>query len=53
MHPLERLLFATAGLMLIDPGTITDVAGLGLLGAGLVFQWRKKRMLDASSRAFA
>lgn len=39
----ERVLFFGAGLMLIDPGTVTDAAGLGLLGLGALYQWSKKR----------
>jgi len=39
----ERLLFFGGGLMLIDPGTATDAAGLGLLGLGALYQWSKKR----------
>jgi TRAP transporter 4TM/12TM fusion protein len=39
----ERVLFFGGGLMLIDPGTVTDAAGLGLLGLGVLYQWSKKR----------
>ena len=35
---LERGLFLAAALLLIDPGLITDVAGLALLGVGLGLQ---------------
>lgn len=45
---LERAVFLTGGLMLIDPGITTDVSGLGLLAVGLVFQWRKQRALAAA-----
>jgi TRAP transporter 4TM/12TM fusion protein len=34
----ERTLFLAAALLLIDPHTITDVVGLGLLGTGLLMQ---------------
>lgn len=34
----ERLILFAGGLLLIDPGTITDSVGLGLLAAGYVVQ---------------
>ena len=45
MNWLERALFAVAGLMLIDPGTLTDIIGILMLGAGLFIQWRKSKSL--------
>ena len=39
----ERILFAVAGLMLIDPGTVTDLIGIAMLAVGLVYQWRKSQ----------
>lgn len=42
----ERVWFFLAGLMLIDPGTLTDLIGLGLLALGVLYQWRKKTTLD-------
>jgi len=39
----ERVLFAVAGLMLIDPGTVTDLIGIAMLALGLVYQWRKSQ----------
>jgi len=39
----ERVLFAVAGLMLIDPGTVTDLIGIAMLAVGLVYQWRKSQ----------
>jgi len=39
----ERIWFAAAGLMLIDPGTLTDIIGIGMLGIGLVYQWQKSK----------
>ncbi len=43
MNWLERIVFFVGGLMLIDPGTITDVLGLGLLALGVGWQLYKKR----------
>jgi len=51
MNWAERVLFAAAGLMLIDPGTLTDVIGLLMLGAGLFIQWRKSRSLKKGGKA--
>lgn len=39
----ERLWFAVAGLLLIDPGTVTDLVGIFMLGIGLAFQLYRKR----------
>ncbi|MCE5336767.1 MAG: TRAP transporter permease [Desulfobacteraceae bacterium] len=45
----ERAWFLFAGLMLIDPGTLTDIIGIGMLAAGLAYQWRKSRAEAAVS----
>lgn len=37
----ERILLFAGGLMLIEPGLYTDLAGLGLLTAVFLFQWFK------------
>jgi len=39
----ERIGFGIAGLMLIDPGTLTDIIGITLLAIGLIYQWRKSK----------
>jgi TRAP transporter 4TM/12TM fusion protein len=39
----ERVWFAIAGLMLIDPATITDIIGVAMLGIGLFYQWQKSK----------
>jgi TRAP transporter 4TM/12TM fusion protein len=46
----ERVLFAAAGLMLIDPGTLTDILGILMLGTGLFIQWRKSKSLKKGER---
>jgi TRAP transporter 4TM/12TM fusion protein len=43
MSWLERTLFVAGGLMLVDPGTVSDLIGLGLLGVCVTNQYRKKR----------
>jgi TRAP-type uncharacterized transport system fused permease subunit len=40
---VERILFFLGGLLMVHPGTVTDLIGLGLLGACLANQYRKKR----------
>jgi len=35
----ERALFLAAAFLLIDPGLVTDIVGLALLGALLLAQW--------------
>jgi TRAP transporter 4TM/12TM fusion protein len=43
MNWLERILFFGGGILLVDPGTVTDLIGLGLLAACAANQYRKKR----------
>jgi TRAP transporter 4TM/12TM fusion protein len=43
MNWLERGLFFIGGLMMVHPGTLTDVVGLSLLGACVFYQWHKKK----------
>jgi TRAP-type uncharacterized transport system fused permease subunit len=40
---LERGLFLAAAFLLIDPGAVTDVIGLVLLGVGLGIQKLRRR----------
>jgi len=42
---LERLLFVTSGLMLIVPGVVTDIIGLGLFSLGITIQIVKNKKL--------
>jgi TRAP transporter 4TM/12TM fusion protein len=39
----ERIGFFVAGLLLVDPGTLTDILGMALGGALIAFQWRQKK----------
>ncbi len=39
----ERIIALVAGLMLIDPGTVTDVAGIFLMGLLTFWQYRQSR----------
>ena len=41
-----RAWFFLAGLMLIDPGLLTDAIGIVMLGIGLAYQWRKRKALE-------
>ena len=43
MNWLERGLFFIGGLMMVHPGTLTDVVGMGLLALCVFYQWRKKK----------
>jgi TRAP transporter 4TM/12TM fusion protein len=40
----ERIMALAAGLMLIDPGTLTDIAGMVLMGLLTLFQYRKAKL---------
>jgi len=37
--------FIIGGLLLIDPGTVTDLIGIAMLAMGVVYQWRKSQSL--------
>ena len=43
MNPVERILAAAAGLLLIDPNVITDVVGIALIASVVAWQIIKKR----------
>ncbi|OGP62036.1 MAG: C4-dicarboxylate ABC transporter [Deltaproteobacteria bacterium RBG_13_49_15] len=43
MNWFERGFYFIAGLMLIDPGTATDIVGLGILALGTLYQLRKRK----------
>lgn len=45
----ERAWFFAGGLLMIDPGTLTDLVGLGMLAAGVFIQWRKKNSLSSEA----
>jgi TRAP-type uncharacterized transport system fused permease subunit len=47
----ERILFAAGGLMLIDPGTLTDIIGLAILTLGFLWQWRRRKKGQAAQPA--
>ena len=42
MNWIERILFIVGGLMLVHPGTVTDLIGIGLLSVCVAYQYRKK-----------
>lgn len=43
MSMAERTGFFLGGILLIDPGTITDIIGLGILVIGIVIQLRRRK----------
>jgi TRAP transporter 4TM/12TM fusion protein len=48
MNWLERVWFAAAGLMLVDPGLVTDAIGILMLAIGFFLQWQKRRRVEAA-----
>ena len=40
MNRWERIWFIIGGLLLINPGTLTDALGMAMLATGLLYQWR-------------
>jgi TRAP-type uncharacterized transport system fused permease subunit len=53
MNWVERILFVAGGLLLVDPGTLTDIMGLGLLALLVANQYRKKRAGAVSNASAA
>jgi TRAP-type uncharacterized transport system fused permease subunit len=49
----ERFWFGIAGLLLIDPGFVTDVTGVVMLVVGLFIQYRKKKVWVAAGSPIA
>ena len=39
MHPVVRVISAVGGLLMMDPGSLTDIIGIALLVG--VFVWQK------------
>jgi TRAP transporter 4TM/12TM fusion protein len=48
MNWFERVWFGIGGLLLIDPGLLTDIIGLLMITIGLVIQYRKKKVWVAA-----
>ena len=46
-NKLERILFFVGGILMIDPGGMTDLVGLGILGTLVFLQLARKKKLDA------
>ncbi len=46
-NPLIRIGFFVGGILLIDPGLLTDVIGFAMLGGAVAFQWMKRKRQDA------
>ena len=51
LHWAERILLAGAGLCLVDPGLITDIVGIAVLGGLAAFQLLRNRRQTASGGA--
>ena len=48
MNPIQRILAVVGGLCLIIPGTITDLAGIAIVGASVVWQLADKKKRAAA-----
>ena len=44
-NKIERALLLIGGLMLIDPGAITDIIGIAILAIVFIYQWKKSKRL--------
>lgn len=48
MNPIQRILAVVGGLCLIIPGTITDLAGIAVVGASVIWQLADKKKRAAA-----
>lgn len=48
MNPIQRILAVVGGLCLIIPGTITDLAGIAIVGASVIWQLADKKKRAAA-----
>jgi len=52
MNPIQRILSAAGGLLLIDPGAVTDIIGIALIALIVVWQFlQKKQIFKRSAQA--
>jgi TRAP-type uncharacterized transport system fused permease subunit len=49
INPVFRIILAAAGLMLIYPGTATDIAGIAITALIFVIQWGKKKHTESET----
>ncbi len=47
LHWIERILLVAAGLLLVDPGLVTDIIGVVVLGGIAAFQVLRRRAAQA------
>jgi TRAP transporter 4TM/12TM fusion protein len=47
----ERIWLAVGGLMLIDPGLMTDIIGVAMMGLGFLYQWRNRKQAMSVGQA--
>ncbi len=48
MNPIQRILAVVGGLCLIIPGTVTDLAGIAIVGASVIWQLAAKNKRAAA-----
>ena len=48
MNPIQRILAVVGGLCLIIPGTVTDLAGIAIVGASVIWQLAAKKKRAAA-----
>ncbi len=51
MNPIQRILSAAGGLLLIDPSPLTDIIGIALILAFAVWQFIQKKQLSRKAAA--
>lgn len=46
---IERIILFAGGLLLVDPGAMTDIIGLGVLAVGFAIQFMKRKRLASNA----
>ncbi|MDO5436014.1 MAG: TRAP transporter permease [Clostridia bacterium] len=42
-HPIQRILFAVGGILLVDAGTVTDIIGIVIIALCFLWQWAENK----------
>ncbi|WP_197280046.1 TRAP transporter permease [Bacillus sp. FJAT-27251] len=50
-NPIQRILLAVVGILMITPGSLTDYIGIGLLGIVIAWQWVSKGKIAPTDRS--
>jgi len=50
IHPMrwyERIMFIAGGVLMVDPGAVTDIVGIAVIGSAVLIQILRKKAAKA------